>query len=207
MKPDKIYEHKLKRVLDFLLALIAIIILSPIFLMTAVIVAVKIGRPILFTQARPGLNEKVFKMYKFRTMTNERDSKGELLADQLRLTKIGIFLRATSLDELPELFNILKGDMSFIGPRPLLVEYLELYSPDQKKRHNVRPGLSGLAQVSGRNLLTWEEKFSLDLEYVKNVSFTTDIKLFILTIKKVLIREGISSSDHVTVEPFKGSRK
>ncbi|WP_275531730.1 sugar transferase [Exiguobacterium sp. AT1b] len=207
MTLDKIYEHKLKRVMDFLLALIAIIIFSPIFLMTAVIVAMKIGRPILFTQVRPGLNEKVFKMYKFRTMTNERDSKGELLADHLRLTKSGSFLRATSLDELPELFNILKGDMSFIGPRPLLVEYLELYSPDQKKRHNVRPGLSGLAQVSGRNLLTWEEKFSLDLEYVKNVSFITDIKLFLLTIKKVLIREGISSSNHVTVEPFKGSRK
>lgn len=207
MKLDKIYEYKLKRMMDFLLALIAIIIFSPVFIMTAVIVAMKIGRPILFTQTRPGLNEKVFKMYKFRTMTNERDSNGELLADHLRLTKIGSFLRATSLDELPELFNILKGDMSFIGPRPLLVEYLELYSSDQKKRHNVRPGLSGLAQVSGRNLLTWEEKFSLDLKYVENVSFTTDIKLFFLTIKKVLIREGISSSNHVTVEPFKGSRK
>ncbi|WP_251126074.1 MULTISPECIES: sugar transferase [unclassified Exiguobacterium] len=207
MRLDKIYEHKLKRVMDFLLALIVIIIFSPVFIVTAVIVAMKIGRPILFTQARPGLNEKVFRMYKFRTMTNERDGKGELLEDHLRLTKIGSFLRATSLDELPELFNILKGDMSFIGPRPLLVEYLELYSLDQKKRHNVRPGLSGLAQVSGRNLLTWEEKFSLDLEYVKNVSFTTDVKLLFLTIKKVLIREGISSSNHVTVEPFKGSRK
>lgn len=207
MKINNLYELKLKRCVDFFLALIAIIVLSPIFLIISIIIAIKIGKPILFTQERPGLNEKIFKMYKFRTMTDERDSDGVLLPDHVRLTKTGKILRATSLDEIPELLNILKGDMSFIGPRPLLVEYLDLYSDDQKKRHDVRPGLSGLAQVSGRNLLTWEEKFSLDLEYVNNVSFATDIKLIFLTIKKVAIREGVSSSNYVTVEPFKGSRK
>lgn len=202
---NSFYERKIKRKLDFLLSLLALIFLSPVLLVVTLLVRIKIGSPILFSQPRPGLNGNVFNMYKFRTMTNEKDKEGDLLPDHIRLTRFGQFLRSTSLDELPGLLNILKGDMSIIGPRPLLVQYLPLYSEEQRKRHNVRPGLSGLAQVSGRNLLTWEEKFDLDVQYVNNITFLTDVTLIILTVKKVFIKEGISSEGHVTIEPFKGN--
>ncbi|WP_394138604.1 sugar transferase [Cytobacillus oceanisediminis] len=202
-----IYRRFIKRSMDFILSLIAIIILSPVFLIIAILVRTKLGSPILFKQQRPGLNEKVFMMYKFRTMTDERDENGELLPDSIRLTKFGRFLRSTSLDELPELLNILKGDMSIIGPRPLLVQYLPLYNEHQKRRHEVRPGLSGLAQSNGRNAIRWEDKFALDVRYVDSVSFIGDWKIIFMTIKKVLIREGISSETAVTMEPFKGSKK
>lgn len=202
-----IYRSFVKRPMDFLLSLIAIIILSPILIVVAILVRTKLGSPILFKQQRPGLNEKIFMMYKFRTMTDERDKNGELLPDQIRLTKFGKFLRSTSLDELPELFNILKGDMSIIGPRPLLVQYLPLYNNHQKKRHEVRPGLSGLAQISGRNAISWEEKFNLDVEYVDKVGFVEDWKIILLTIKKVFVREGINSDTAATMEPFKGTNK
>ncbi len=190
-----------------MLSLIAIIVLSPILLVVAILVRTKLGSPVLFKQKRPGLNEEIFLMYKFRTMTDERDDKGELLPDSVRLTKFGRLLRSTSLDELPELFNILKGDMSIIGPRPLLVQYLPLYNNHQKRRHEVRPGLSGLAQVSGRNAISWEDKFNLDVEYVDNVSFIEDWKIIFLTIKKVFVREGINSETAATIEPFKGTKK
>jgi lipopolysaccharide/colanic/teichoic acid biosynthesis glycosyltransferase len=190
-----------------MLSLIALIVLLPVMLIIAILVKFKLGSPVIFKQQRPGLNEKIFIMYKFRTMTDERDENGELLPDGIRLTKFGRFLRSTSLDELPELFNILKGDMSVIGPRPLLVEYLPLYDEYQKRRHEVRPGLSGLAQVSGRNAINWEDKFNLDVEYVDNISFFGDWKIIFLTLKKVFIREGISSNTAVTMEPFRGSKK
>lgn len=202
-----LYGKYFKRPMDFILSLIALIILSPVMLITAILVRIKLGSPIIFKQERPGLNEEIFTMYKFRTMTDEKDENGKLLSDSVRLTKFGKLLRSTSIDELPSLFNILKGDMSIIGPRPLLVEYLSLYNEHQKKRHNVRPGLSGLAQVSGRNIISWEERFSLDVEYVENISFMGDWEIIFLTLKKVLIREGISSSTSVTMEPFKGSNK
>lgn len=202
---NNFYERMIKRKLDFLLSLTALIVFSPVLVVVALLVKIKIGSPVLFSQPRPGLNGNVFNMYKFRTMTNEKDKKGNLLPDHIRLTQFGQFLRSTSLDELPGLFNILKGDMSIIGPRPLLVQYLPLYSEEQRKRHNVRPGLSGLAQVSGRNLLTWEEKFELDVKYVNNITFLTDVKIIMLTVKKVSIKEGISSEEHVTIEPFKGN--
>lgn len=202
-----IYERYFKRPLDIILSLIAIIVLSPLMLIIAVLVRIYLGSPVIFKQQRPGLNEKIFTMYKFRTMTDERDENGELLPDSERLTKFGKFLRSTSLDELPELFNILKGDMSIVGPRPLLVEYLPLYNEHQKRRHKVRPGLSGLAQVSGRNAISWEERFDLDVEYVDNISFLLDIKIIFLTLKKVILREGINSNTSVTMEPFRGSEK
>ncbi|MGN7938757.1 sugar transferase [Virgibacillus sp. 6R] len=202
-----IYKSYIKRPMDFILSLIAIILLSPVFVIVAILVRIKLGSPVLFKQRRPGLNEKIFMMYKFRTMTDERDETGELLPDEVRLTKFGKFLRSTSLDELPELFNILKGDMSIIGPRPLLVQYLTLYNNHQKRRHEVRPGLSGLAQVSGRNAISWEEKFNLDIEYVDNVSFKGDWKIIFMTIMKVFVREGISSDNAATMEPFKGNKK
>jgi undecaprenyl phosphate N,N'-diacetylbacillosamine 1-phosphate transferase len=200
-----IYRRFLKRPMDFLLALISILVLSPTLIILAILVRTKLGSPILFKQKRPGLNEKVFTMYKFRTMTDARDENGKLLPDDVRLTKFGKLLRATSLDELPELFNILKGEMSIIGPRPLLVDYLPLYNTDQKRRHEVRPGLSGLAQVSGRNFLSWEDKFNLDIQYIDNVSFIQDCKIIILTLKKVFIREGINSENAATMEAFQGS--
>lgn len=199
------YKRYVKRPMDVILSLLAIIILSPIMLIVAILVRVKLGSPIIFKQERPGLNEEIFTMYKFRTMTDERDENGELLPDDIRLTKFGRLLRSTSLDELPELFNILKGDMSVIGPRPLLVEYLPLYNEHQKKRHHVRPGLSGLAQVSGRNAISWEEKFDLDVEYVENVTFLKDWKIIFFTLKKVFFREGINSETSATMEPFQGS--
>ncbi|WP_338778814.1 sugar transferase [Metabacillus sp. FJAT-52054] len=202
-----IYRRFVKRPMDFILSLIAIIVLSPLFLIVAVLVRTKLGSPVLFKQKRPGLNENIFKMYKFRTMTDERDGHGNLLPDHIRLTEFGKFLRSTSLDELPELFNILKGDMSIIGPRPLLVQYLQLYSTHQKRRHEVRPGLSGLAQVNGRNAISWEDKFNLDVEYVDNISFIEDWKVIFLTVKKVFVREGINSGTAATIEPFKGTKQ
>lgn len=201
------YRRFIKRPMDFILSLIAILALSPVLLVVAILVRTKLGSPILFKQKRPGLNEKVFIMYKFRTMTDERDEHGELLPDSVRLTNVGMFLRSTSLDELPELFNILKGDMSIIGPRPLLVQYLPLYNNQQKQRHDVRPGLSGLAQVSGRNAISWEDKFNLDVRYADNVSFLGDWEIIFLTIKKVFGREGINSETAATMEPFKGTKK
>ncbi|HDX9494058.1 TPA: sugar transferase [Bacillus thuringiensis] len=200
------YGRFIKRPMDFILSLIAIIMLSPVFLIVAFLVKTKLGSPVLFKQERPGLNRTIFKMYKFRTMTDEKNENGELLPDSVRLTKFGKFLRSTSLDELPGLFNIFKGDMSIIGPRPLLVQYLPLYNEHQKRRHEVRPGLSGLAQVNGRNAISWEEKFNYDVEYVDNVSFTTDWKIILLTIKKVFIREGINSETAATMEYFEGSK-
>lgn len=202
-----IYRRFVKRPMDFMLSLIAIIVLSPVLLVVAILVRMKLGSPVLFKQKRPGLNEEIFLMYKFRTMTDERDVKGELLSDSVRLTKFGKLLRSTSLDELPGLFNILKGDMSIVGPRPLLVQYLRLYNNHQKRRHEIRPGLSGLAQVSGRNAISWEDKFNLDVEYVDNVSFIGDWKIIFLTIKKVFVREGINSETAATIEPFKGTKK
>ncbi|HQD53082.1 MAG TPA: sugar transferase [Bacillota bacterium] len=202
-----IYGRYFKRLLDFILSLIALVVLSPVFLIIALLVRIKLGSPVLFKQERPGLNEKIFTIYKFRTMTDERDENGELLPNHLRLTKFGRALRSSSLDELPELFNILKGDMSFIGPRPLLIEYLPLYNEQQRRRHAVRPGLTGLAQVNGRNAITWEEKFNYDLEYVDNLSFLLDLKIMVKTIVKVLKREGINSSEAVTMEKFKGTKE
>lgn len=209
MKTSKggIYRRFVKSPMDFVLSLIAIIVLSPIFLLVAILVRTKLGSPVIFKQKRPGLNEKVFMMYKFRTMTDERDEHGELLPDRVRLTKFGRSLRSTSLDELPELFNILKGNMAIIGPRPLLVQYLPLYNEQQKRRHEVRPGLSGLAQISGRNAISWEDKFNLDVQYVDNISFIEDLKIILLTIKKVFVREGINSETAATMEPFKGPNK
>lgn len=209
MKSSKggIYRKFIKRPMDFILSLIAIIVLSPVFLVVAILVKIKLGSPILFKQQRPGLNGKIFTMYKFRTMTDERDENGELLPDDIRLTKFGRFLRSTSLDELPELLNIIKGDMSIVGPRPLLVQYLPLYNDHQKRRHEVRPGLSGLAQINGRNAISWEEKFDLDVKYVDNISFIGDWKIIFLTIKKAFVREGINSETAATMEPFQGNRK
>lgn len=200
-----IYERFFKRLFDFVLALIGLIVLSPVLLIVAILIRVKLGKPILFKQKRPGLNEKIFTLYKFRTMTDKRDENGNLLPDSERLTKFGKFLRSTSLDELPELFNILKGDMSFVGPRPLLVEYLQLYNQVQRRRHEVRPGLTGLAQINGRNAISWEEKFKIDIQYVDNLTFLKDIKILFLTVIKVLKREGISSENSVTMERFTGS--
>ena len=200
-----IYRRYLKRPMDFILALLAIIVLSPVMLIIAVLVKIKLGSPVIFKQKRPGLNEKIFTLYKFRTMTDERDENGELLPDSVRLTKFGRFLRSTSLDELPELFNILKGDMSIVGPRPLLVQYLPLYNEHQKRRHEVRPGLSGLAQISGRNAISWEDKFNLDVYYVDNITFIGDWKIILITIKKALMREGINQKGEATMEMFKGS--
>ena len=202
-----IYRRFLKRPLDFILSLMAIIVLSPILLIVGVLVRFKLGSPVLFKQKRPGLKEKIFTMYKFRTMTDEKDENGELLPDSVRLTKFGRMLRSTSLDEFPELFNILKGDMSIVGPRPLLIQYLELYNDHQKRRHEVRPGLSGHAQVNGRNAISWEDKFNLDVEYVDNVSFIGDWKIIFLTIKKVFIKEGISQEGQETVQYFAGNEE
>ena len=200
-----IYERFFKRPMDFILALCAIIVLSPVLLIVALLVRTKLGSPVIFKQQRPGLNEKIFTLYKFRTMTDEKDEKGELLPDEIRLTSFGKTLRSTSLDELPELFNILKGDMSVIGPRPLLVQYLPLYNEHQKRRHEVRPGLSGLAQINGRNAITWEEKFNLDVEYVDNISFTGDWVLIVKTIMKAFKREGINAQDESTMPEFLGT--
>lgn len=186
------YRKFFKRFFDIVLSLTALIVLSPVLLVVAVLVRVKLGSPVIFRQERPGKDERIFRLYKFRSMTDGRDEYGELLPDEMRLTKFGRILRSTSLDELPELWNILKGDMSIVGPRPLLVRYLPYYTEEERHRHDIRPGLTGLAQVQGRNLLAWEERFALDVEYVRNVSFVQDIKIVLLTIKKVLRREDIA---------------
>lgn len=201
------YQKYIKRGLDFILSLIASIILSPVMLVVAVLVRIKLGSPVLFKQQRPGKNEKIFGMYKFRTMTDERDENGELLPDEVRLTKFGKVLRNTSLDELPELFNIVKGDMSIVGPRPLLVRYLPLYNERQKHRHDVRPGFTGLAQVNGRNSISWEEKFEWDVKYVEHVTFLQDCLIILKTVGVVLKRDGISSATSVTMEEFLGTKK
>lgn len=195
----------MKRLFDFLVALFTSLILLPVIMVVALLIRLKLGSPILFTQDRPGLNSNVFKMMKFRTMLDGKDKHGNLLPDNERMTKFGAFLRSTSLDELPGLFNVLKGDMSLVGPRPLLVQYLPLYSSDQARRHNVRPGITGWAQVNGRNAISWEQKFKFDVWYVDNQSFFLDLKILLLTVKKVFVREGISADGHVTIEPFKGS--
>ncbi|MBH0057932.1 sugar transferase [Pseudoalteromonas sp. SWXJZ94C] len=195
----------MKRLFDFIVALSALFILLPVIILVAVLIRFKLGSPILFTQDRPGLNGKIFKMMKFRSMLDGKDKLGNMLPDNERMTKFGAFLRSTSLDELPGLFNVLKGDMSLVGPRPLLVQYLPLYSSDQARRHNVRPGITGWAQVNGRNAISWEQKFKFDVWYVDNQSFLLDFKILLLTVKKVFVREGISADGHVTIEPFKGS--
>ncbi len=201
-----IYKRFIKRPMDFCLSLAAIIVLSPVFLVLFLMVRIKLGSPVIFKQQRPGLNENIFTLYKFRTMTDQRDEKGALLPDDKRLTKFGDFLRSTSLDELPELLNVLRGDMAVIGPRPLLVQYLPLYNERQKRRHQVRPGLSGLAQVNGRNAISWEAKFDLDVEYVDSISFVGDWKIILLTIKRVFKREGINANTSTTMELFQGTR-
>lgn len=201
---QKFYEKYIKRGIDFLLALVATVVLSPVLLAVAILVRIKLGTPVLFRQQRPGLNERIFTIYKFRTMTDARDDKGEILPDEVRLTRFGQVLRSTSLDELPELFNILKGDMAIVGPRPLLVQYLPLYNERQKQRHTVRPGITGYAQVNGRNSISWEEKFELDVYYTEHLTWQMDIKVFFKTIKAVIAREGISSETSATMEPFRG---
>lgn len=203
----KIYDKLIKRAADFLLSLFALAVLALPLAVLALLVRTRLGSPVLFKQERPGKNGEIFTLYKFRTMTDERDEKGELLPDEKRLTKFGRLLRSLSLDELPELYNILKGDMSFVGPRPLLVRYLPLYNERQAMRHNVRPGLTGLAQVNGRNLLTWEEKFEWDVKYVENISPWLDIKILFKTVLNVLKREGISSETSATMEEFRGTRE
>jgi len=205
--PDGIYNKYLKRLVDIILSSVAIVVLSPVLLIVAFLVKINLGSPIIFKQKRPGLNEKIFTMYKFRTMTEERDEKGELLPNYMRLTKFGRVLRLTSLDELPELFNVLNGDMSLVGPRPLLVEYLPFYNEHQKCRHDVRPGISGLAQTNGRNAISWEEKLAYDIDYVKNVSLLLDLKIIIRTFFKVLKRDGVNRSEFVTMEKFRGTNE
>lgn len=199
------YKNFIKRLLDAGIAFAGIVVLSPVLLAVWILVKKKLGNPALFTQERPGKDEKIFKLYKFRSMTDARDEEGNLLPDEVRLTSFGRKLRSTSLDELPELFNILKGDMSLIGPRPLLVKYLPLYNETQKHRHDVRPGLTGLAQINGRNAITWEKKFDYDVEYVKNLSFKLDAYIFFRTIWAVFKREGISSENDATMEAFTGT--
>ena len=199
------YKRFVKRCLDFVLSLIALLILSPVLLIVAILVRCKLGSPIIFKQQRPGLHEKIFCMYKFRTMTDAKDEQGNLLPDEVRLTKFGKALRSTSLDELPELFNILKGDMAIVGPRPLLVQYLPRYNERQHHRHDVRPGFTGLAQVNGRNSISWQEKFEWDVRYVENVSFLMDLRIIAKTVKVVLKRDGISSETSATMEEFRGN--
>ena len=201
------YARFFKRLIDFCLSLAALIVLSPVLLVLIILGAVKMKGNPFFTQERPGKNEKIFRLIKFRTMTNEKDKDGNLLSDEKRLTRYGRFLRSTSLDELPELLNILKGDMSIVGPRPLLVRYLPLYNERQKLRHQVRPGLTGLAQVNGRNSLTWEQKFEDDVTYIENITFSGDIKIIFKTAISVLKREGISQENNATMEEFKGTQE
>lgn len=199
------YRAFVKRGLDIVLSLLALLVLSVVLLTVAILVRIKLGRPVLFRQTRPGRNEKLFTLYKFRTMTDERDEEGRLLPDAMRLTRFGRLLRKTSLDELPELINILKGDMSLVGPRPLLVEYLPLYTPEQRHRHDVRPGLTGLAQVHGRNALTWEQKFAYDVEYTQTVGFFLDVRILWQTVITVVTHRGIHSGTSETMERFTGT--
>jgi len=194
----------MKRVFDFVLALFLIVLFLPFYIVVSVLILIKMGRPVLFRQPRPGLDEKIFNIYKFRTMNDKRDKNGELLPDEERLVGIGKFIRSTSLDELPQLFNVLKGEMSFVGPRPLLVEYLPLYSEKQKKRHTVKPGITGWAQVNGRNAISWQEKFDYDIWYVKHQSFWLDMKILWLTFLKVIKRSDINTEQNTTMEKFKG---
>lgn len=201
------YRYFLKRILDIICALLALIVFSPLFLVLMIVGAIKMKGNPFFTQERPGYKEKIFKLIKFRTMTNEKDENGNLLPDGQRLNKYGIFLRSTSLDELPEAINILIGDMSVIGPRPLLVQYLPLYNNKQHRRHEVKPGLSGWAQVHGRNAISWEEKFSYDVWYVDNLSFFLDIKIVFMTIKKMFSRDGINNPEDATMPDFKGTNQ
>jgi lipopolysaccharide/colanic/teichoic acid biosynthesis glycosyltransferase len=199
------YKTYIKRILDFILSFVGFVIISPIFIVvTLVLCFANAGKPFFF-QRRPGKNERIFKVIKFKTMNDRRDKDGNLLPDEERMTKIGNFLRSTSLDEIPQLLNVIKGDMSLIGPRPLLVEYLPLYSNEQKRRHIARPGITGWAQVNGRNSLLWQEKFRLDVWYVDNISFYLDMKILFMTIKKVFVREGISSETNATMEKFRGN--
>ena len=206
-KPYGPYERFFKRPLDLICGVLAVTVFGWLYIIVAILVRVKLGSPVLFKQERPGRNEKIFKLYKFRTMTDERDENGELLPDAVRLTKFGKMLRATSLDELPELWNILKGDMSLIGPRPLLISYLPYYTEEEKLRHTVRPGLTGLAQVSGRNLLDWDRRFATDVEYVRNLTFAMDVRIFFLTIKKVFVRENIEVDTNQVEGNFAEIRK
>src|SRR5690606_30067187 len=197
----------IKRILDIIIASIALILLSPLYFYVAYKVRKNLGSPVLFRQVRPGLHGKPFEMIKFRTMTDERDEQGNLLPNELRLPKFGKMLRATSLDEMPELWNVIKGDMSIVGPRPLLMDYLPLYNTEQAKRHNVRPGMTGYAQVNGRNAISWEKKFELDTWYVENQSLWLDFKIMFQTVKKVLIKEGVNQSEEITMTRFTGNRK
>lgn len=205
-KQNSFYSKYGKRIVDLIISIPAIILISPVIMVVAFLVKIKLGSPVIFSQLRPGKDGKIFRLYKFRTMTDKRDESGELLEDKYRLTSFGKKLRASSLDELPELINIIKGDMSLVGPRPLLVEYLNLYTKEESRRHDVRPGLTGLAQISGRNAISWDDKFNLDVEYVDNVSLIRDWKIIFLTLKKVFVKEGISSDTSVTMEPFRGSK-
>ena len=197
----------MKRIFDIFVVLISLLLLIPIYFLVILVVKIKLGSPIFFKQPRPGLEGKVFNIHKFRTMTNERDSNGVLLSDSKRLTQFGKFLRSTSLDELPSLWSVLKGDMSLVGPRPLLVEYLPLYSERQSRRHEVKPGITGWAQVNGRNAISWDEKFELDVWYVNNQSIWLDVKILWLTVKKVIVRDGITAQGDVTMPIFRGSKK
>lgn len=203
-KPYGPYEAYIKRPLDFCLSLGALIVLSPVMGVTAILVKTKLGSPIIFKQPRPGKNEKIFNIYKFRTMTDERNENGELLPDEVRLTDFGKFLRSTSLDELPELINMVKGDMAVVGPRPLLVRYLNRYTEEQHRRHEVRPGLTGYSQAHGRNALSWEDKFKMDVDYVDHITFMGDLKIILETVLAVINRDGISSETSSTMEEFMG---
>lgn len=197
----------MKRVLDLVVALVALLLLSPAIAVIAVVIRLRLGSPVLFRQVRPGLHGRHFTMYKFRTMRDAVDARGRSLPDAERLTPLGRFLRSTSLDELPELWNVLKGDMSLVGPRPLLMEYLPLYTAEQARRHEVRPGITGWAQVNGRNTISWEEKFGLDVWYVENQSLRLDLMILLLTVKRVLVRDGISHAGQATMTKFEGTRK
>lgn len=206
MNNKSVYQKWGKRALDICFSALALVVFSPVLLIVALLVKIKLGSPIIFKQDRPGKDEVIFSMYKFRTMRDAKDANGNDLPDNVRLTKFGQLLRATSLDELPELWNILKGDMSFVGPRPLLVEYLPLYNEEQRKRHSVRPGLTGLAQVNGRNAIKWQEKFGYDVSYINKISFKLDVIIILNTFKKVVKREGITQNDVIlTTEKFKGN--
>ncbi len=199
------YEKYVKRLLDIVLSGLAMLVLSPLLLVTAILVRVKLGSPVIFCQERPGRNEEIFRLHKFRSMSDARDENGELLPDEMRLTSFGRKLRALSIDELPELWDIFRGKMSIVGPRPLLVEYLPYYTEEERHRHDVRPGLTGWAQVHGRNLVSWEERFAYDVEYVDRISFALDVKIVLMTIRCVLAREGISAEGSATMEAFTGT--
>ena len=202
-----LYEKHIKRLLDVVLSGAALVILSPVLLITAVLVRIKLGSPVIFTQERPGKDEKVFKLHKFRSMTDASDASGNLLPDKERLTRFGAKLRSLSIDELPELWDIFRGKMSVVGPRPLLVKYLPLYNAEQRHRHDVRPGLTGWAQVHGRNLTSWEERFEYDVEYVNNISFALDVKIILMTVRCVFAREGINADGSATMEAFVGTKE